>query len=450
MATGVVLDVEKINVNENINDENICQPLISEEAKTFEPHTRGYTREVAIVGSHRSGKTLLELLKGWVPDVIMSKKENNTYFFIEKDFVVRFYEPKTLLSHLNEVGEFKPYRLLFVLSATECGIDSKNTVPCTGIGNINYHDQSLSELIDIGRHSRLKAKFIKVLFTDRELFKQHLDAKMLLSESELSDYYFSRLTSTFMQLLKPMRLLTSNYYDVDSTCLQELERSVKHCILKLPETSQNIDNVLVDVDYETSGIDFAKYAPNVANPQHIKKLMKTVVQNEYSNMKGKVIPPLKPTKPCEYNPELVLLNIQGRSKLIKYIDGVYDCLKLDDVKLPISRYILERILGPKDKLDLFQFSDTLTGKIKYFLSRNQGLGCNFHRDTSKCVIQVPLNGDDQYKGGRLLYTRDDGTLEYIPRTAGTVIKHDDSVVHAVTHTLHGVRYALFILHDNAD
>lgn len=59
-------------------------------------------------------------------------------------------------------------------------------------------------------------------------------------------------------------------------------------------------------------------------------------------------------------------------------------------------------------------------------------------------MQVPLNSDSEYKGGRLIYACD-GKLCILQRRVGTVTVHDDQVVHGVSKLEEGVRYGLFFL-----
>ena len=59
-------------------------------------------------------------------------------------------------------------------------------------------------------------------------------------------------------------------------------------------------------------------------------------------------------------------------------------------------------------------------------------------------MQLALNGDDEYSGGRIVFASNDGF--YVPsRPAGTITVHDDTIVHGVTKMEAGVRYGLFFL-----
>ena len=59
-------------------------------------------------------------------------------------------------------------------------------------------------------------------------------------------------------------------------------------------------------------------------------------------------------------------------------------------------------------------------------------------------MQVALNTDDEYKGGRLTFMTTLGAISP-PRPAGTITVHDNTIVHGVTLLKSGVRYGLFFL-----
>ena len=87
------------------------------------------------------------------------------------------------------------------------------------------------------------------------------------------------------------------------------------------------------------------------------------------------------------------------------------------------------------------------GKYDEILIRRcQSLGdhINFHVDFSRKTLQVALNGDEEYVGGRLAFIRS-GVLEILDRPAGSITIHEGDIVHGVTELESGVRYGLFLL-----
>jgi hypothetical protein len=69
---------------------------------------------------------------------------------------------------------------------------------------------------------------------------------------------------------------------------------------------------------------------------------------------------------------------------------------------------------------------------------------NFHTDVSQKTMQVALNDETEYEGGRLLFVSK-GILNAPERMIGTVTIHDNTIVHGVTLLESGVRYGLFFL-----
>ena len=70
---------------------------------------------------------------------------------------------------------------------------------------------------------------------------------------------------------------------------------------------------------------------------------------------------------------------------------------------------------------------------------------DFHRDVSLRTMQMPLNDESEYVGGRLVYAHADGRVSVPTRTPGSATIHDCEIVHGVTEMVAGVRRALFFL-----
>jgi hypothetical protein len=73
-------------------------------------------------------------------------------------------------------------------------------------------------------------------------------------------------------------------------------------------------------------------------------------------------------------------------------------------------------------------------------------GIPFHLDVSATrTLQVALNDEREYAGGRLVFAGGDGQLHVPTRPAGSLTVHDDSAVHGVTPLRAGVRCGIFLL-----
>jgi predicted 2-oxoglutarate/Fe(II)-dependent dioxygenase YbiX len=73
---------------------------------------------------------------------------------------------------------------------------------------------------------------------------------------------------------------------------------------------------------------------------------------------------------------------------------------------------------------------------------------NFHTDVSLKTLQVALNDDSEYEGGRLMYLSD-GKVHVPSRPAGSITIHHNDIVHGVTKLHSGTRYGLFLLKKTA-
>ena len=70
---------------------------------------------------------------------------------------------------------------------------------------------------------------------------------------------------------------------------------------------------------------------------------------------------------------------------------------------------------------------------------------SFHTDYSLKTMQVALNDEDEYGGGRLTFLTSNRGLECPHRAAGTITIHGNDIVHGVSELTSGVRYGLFFI-----
>lgn len=70
--------------------------------------------------------------------------------------------------------------------------------------------------------------------------------------------------------------------------------------------------------------------------------------------------------------------------------------------------------------------------IRRCLAVPEGLCINFHVDYSLKTMQIALNSDEDYIGGRLIYATEDGNLRIPLRSAGSMTIHNNTIVHGVT------------------
>ena len=61
------------------------------------------------------------------------------------------------------------------------------------------------------------------------------------------------------------------------------------------------------------------------------------------------------------------------------------------------------------------------------------------------IMQVPLNDESEYVGGKLVFVNGNCKISVPSRPAGSYTIHDDTILHGVSRLDSGVRYGLFFL-----
>jgi len=125
--------------------------------------------------------------------------------------------------------------------------------------------------------------------------------------------------------------------------------------------------------------------------------------------------------------------------------------KKEDFQITIEEEELSTLIGEQTTRKLITFFKGPFTEIKLRRVNSHGKCINFHLDMSLRTMQVPLNSDQEYDGGRLVYLTEDhqaertGKVEIPSRPAGSWTIHDNTIVHGVTTLASGIRYALFFL-----
>jgi hypothetical protein len=118
--------------------------------------------------------------------------------------------------------------------------------------------------------------------------------------------------------------------------------------------------------------------------------------------------------------------------------------EVDDLKINLSRADLVGHIGSEAVLELERTFGQRYDDILIRRCQAHGKFINFHTDVSLRTMQIALNGDDDYKGGKLVFASK-GKLHVPERKAGTVSIHENDIVHGVSMLHSGVRYGLFFL-----
>jgi ubiquitin len=73
------------------------------------------------------------------------------------------------------------------------------------------------------------------------------------------------------------------------------------------------------------------------------------------------------------------------------------------------------------------------------------IGWHFDGPYATETIQMALNNDSEYEGGRLCFFTLERGVEVLNRNAGDLTKHGREALHAVTRLTSGIRYSLFVV-----
>eukprot|EP00966_Prymnesium_polylepis_P066090 1533553-Prymnesium_polylepis.1 len=146
-----------------------------------------------------------------------------------------------------------------------------------------------------------------------------------------------------------------------------------------------------------------------------------------------------------FYPEAQLLESRERASLIAWIDAQHFAAGQteDDLRRTISMLQLTSLIGAGAVERLLTFFGGPCDTLKLRRVGASGHCVAFHTDFSRRTMQVALNGDDEYDGGRLLFATGAG-FEQPRRPAGSATIHTHTVVHGVTAIRAGTRYGLFL------
>ena len=131
--------------------------------------------------------------------------------------------------------------------------------------------------------------------------------------------------------------------------------------------------------------------------------------------------------------------------LTRLLDDKWLDNPLVDFKMVLSRLELSQYIGEDGTQSLSKLMQDDFDKIILRRCSPEGLCIKFHLDVTTKVMQVALNDDDEYTGGRLMFLTGDGTLHVPKRTAGSYTIHNSFVVHGVSEHKEGLRYGLFFI-----
>ena len=160
-------------------------------------------------------------------------------------------------------------------------------------------------------------------------------------------------------------------------------------------------------------------------------------------------------------PDRVLIGANSRHQLKSMLDREHSlrvaCGKhVHDLQLTLTRDELLQMISKSELVDIEALYCAASAAGHSFnqiklrrVGAKPGECIQFHTDVSSTLtMQVPLNDDSEYDGGRLMFATASGMLQPA-RPAGSATIHESHVVHGVSQMLGGVRYGLFLLRSTA-
>jgi hypothetical protein len=124
---------------------------------------------------------------------------------------------------------------------------------------------------------------------------------------------------------------------------------------------------------------------------------------------------------------------KARQALICFMDHSHQKSEVPDhdLKIDLTQQQLQQLIGVPLVQQLVRYFPRKISKIKLRRCAAHGQCINPHLDHALCTMQVALNDDTEYDGGRLVCITREG-FHFPRRPAGTVTIHDNTVVHGVT------------------
>mmetsp|Transcript_25667 Transcript_25667/g.35606 ORF Transcript_25667/g.35606 Transcript_25667/m.35606 type:complete len:451 (+) Transcript_25667:36-1388(+) len=291
---------------------------------------------------------------------------------------------------------------------------------------------------------------VKTFSTSQEchVFAIRSDVMSLIPQSKLAAFRAFQAAEEFEMHSFHSRTLKSYNIQKESTL---------HLILDLRG-----DIGVFDLHLETPGVDLLQ-APMNWNREglEVKEIIEKVKENKHVPIDRKSN--RFESYSAEDKTSLLLLSNEECQILKDFLDqkffgeesqggaaesGIQNQTSRGDFQVTIQEEELMELIGERTTRKLLDYFNGPVSDIKLRRVCSQGTCINFHLDFSRRTMQIPLNSDKDYEGGRLIYlTEDDetGKIEAPARPAGSWTIHDNTIVHGVTTMESGIRYGLFFL-----
>lgn len=220
--------------------------------------------------------------------------------------------------------------------------------------------------------------------------------------------------SSLLYKTKGYSYLTSMNFTLNSTDLADVFSDCNSLISKVIESNH--------------GDHYAKYHLGFCSPDILQKLqiLRNIVDESYQTALCK-----KPLTECEdfkYHMSLPELeNVLGQT-----------------ITSSLLHYFIHETFSHSSPNKLYPYRSRHVDQIILRRTSLHDQCIPFHTDVALRTMQILLNSSDEYGGGRLVYLSENNCI--IPkRLTGTILIHENNIVHGVTEMECGVRYGLFFL-----
>ena len=135
---------------------------------------------------------------------------------------------------------------------------------------------------------------------------------------------------------------------------------------------------------------------------------------------------------------------------IDNVDGCPDWqVNISEKKLSkiIGKHAVDRLYQLPFRLDPHSFTPSRVGIFIRMYQTNRRPWMPFHRDDNQWTVNVALNSDCEFKGGRLMALHGE-KLQIVERKEGDATCHKGSVFHAVSSMREGIRYSMIMFFHN--
>jgi small ubiquitin-related modifier len=379
--------------------------------------------------------------------ILRVEPKDNTPYTVS----VRYTDPNTKTAKVIQVHDLTTNSSVAELKEQAFGVNASKYTIC-----IQYHGDILKDEVSLGSREIYAAR--GVYAHDRETLEAQSPITIKINDGQGGGAFFkvkptTQFSKIFEKFHERMGITDISFRFVynnvrirgDQTPLI-LDMEDEEEILAMTAQVGSIGVFEGSVDapgaewlLESSDSAFPVLLP----PAQLTDLVAAVKQRDLSD-------PQRATHAYTSHPDAQILDPTQCQSLIRVLEQHPQCDRdSTDLKIELTVPELQTLLGGDTMhtlLAAFGESPAVDMiKLRRVLPSDKCI--KFHNDkTHTRTLQVPLNHERDYTGGRLVFVNEHTSqLEAPHRPSGSVTIHDNSIVHGVTPLTEGVRYGLFLL-----